>query len=157
MLPVRLFSISALISLAAACATGPLTYDDDLIVPGERVGEVEIGMPLDQLLALKGAPLRTAPIQGTAATTYQFDGLAVAADDEVYWIVVLDPRFRTADGISTGAEQIAARASFGRPDCVVSAPDTTLYDYGNVYFDVDNTTGKVRRLGVMDKTYHCQD
>lgn len=157
MSPARTFLLSAIAGLATACASGPLTYNDDLIVPGERVGEVEIGMPLDQLLALKGTPLRTAPIQGTAATTYQFEGLAVAADDEVYWIVVLDPRFRTIDGVSPGAQQIAARAAFGKPECVVSAPDTTLYDYGDVYFDVDNTTGKVRRLGVMDKTYHCKN
>lgn len=144
------------ICFLASCASRPLTYNDDMIVPGERVGEVEIGMPLDQLLALKGTPERTAPILGSAATTYEFDGLAVAADDEVYWIIVLDPRFRTLDGISTGAEQIAARAAFGKPECVISRPDVTLYDYGNVYFDVDNATGKVRRMGVMDKTYHCE-
>ena len=52
-----------------ACASTPLTLNDDRIVPGERVGDVEIGMPLDQLLALKGVPRQTIPIRGSAATT----------------------------------------------------------------------------------------
>ena len=50
---------------ASACATAPLTLDDDLVVPGERIGEVEIGMPLASLMALKGTPLTLPQIAET--------------------------------------------------------------------------------------------
>ena len=142
--------------MMTACASSPLTLNDNQIIPGERVGDVEIGMPLDQLLALKGVPKRTIPIAGTAATTYVFDGLTIAAHDEVYWIIVQDSRFRTSEGIAKGTEQIQARAAFGVPDCVVSKAQTTVYDYGDIYFNVDNSSGRVNMLGVMDKTKNCQ-
>lgn len=144
------------IALVAACATAPLTLNDDLVVPGERVGEVEIGMSLAQLLALKGVPRKTIPIEGTAATTYFFEGLTVAADDEVYWIIAKDRRFRTASGVAPGVEQIYARASFGKPNCVVSKGPQTVYDYGNFYFGIDNASGIVEHLGVQKRTHTCR-
>lgn len=155
MTPVKALAFAASLGALSACATTPLTLNDNQIVPGERVGDVEIGMPLNQLLALKGVPRKTIPIQGTAATTYVFDGLTVGAHDEVYWIIVQDSRFRTVEGISKGAEQITTRAVFGVPDCVVSKAESTTYDYGNIYFNVDNRTGRVERLGVMAKTQNC--
>lgn len=140
----------------AACVTGPLTLDDDLVVPGQRIGEVQIGMPLATLMAVKGNPITTQPIAGTEATTYTFrDGLTVGAHDEVYWIIAEDARFHTAAGVRPGVEQIFARASFGKPRCVESRGDTTVYDYGNIYFDVDNQAGKVRRLGVVGENRPC--
>lgn len=150
----------ALLALTAialtACVTRPLTLDDDLIVPGERIGEVQIGMPLATLLAVKGNPATTAPIAGTDATTYTFqDGLTVGAQDEVYWIIAEDARFHTSSGVRPGVEQIFARASFGKPRCVETRGETTLYDYGKVYFDVDNAQGKVKRLGVVGQNRPC--
>ena len=151
---------SALLALSTValtgCVTGPLTLDDNLVVPGKRIGEVQIGMPLATLLAVKGNPVTTAPISGTDATTYTFqDGLTVGAQDEVYWIIAEDARFHTSTGVSPGVEQIFARASFGKPRCVETRGETTLYDYGNIYFDVDNALGKVKRLGVVGQNRPC--
>ncbi len=150
-------ALLALVPLAmTACVTGPLTLDDNLVVPGERIGEVQIGMPLATLLAVKGNPVTTAPISGTDATTYTFDdGLTVGAQDEVYWIIAEDARFHTASGVRPGVEQIFARASFGKPRCVETRAEITIYDYGNIYFDVDNAQGKVKRLGVVGQNRPC--
>ncbi len=156
MTPIKTVALAAGLSALAACASTPLTLNDNRIVAGERVGDVEIGMPLDQLLALKGVPRQTIPIRGSAATTYVFDGLTVGAHDEVYWIIVQDRRFSTAEGIAKGSEQIATRATFGVPDCVVSKAETTVYDYGNIYFDVDNVSGRVELIGVMADTQNCE-
>jgi len=153
---MKVVALAAGLGTLTACASTPLTLNDNRIVPGERVGDVEIGMTLDQLLALKGVPRQTIPMRGSTATTYVFDGLTVGAHDEVYWIIVQDSRFRTAEGIAKGAEQIATRATFGVPDCVVSKTDTTVYDYGNIYFDVDNSSGRVSLIGVMNETKNCQ-
>ncbi len=152
----RVLLSAAATAALAACATAPLTLNDDLIVPGERMGEVQIGMPLSTLLALKGTPLSTMPIEDTEATTYTFDGLTVAAHDQVYWIIATDERFHTGNGVRPGVEQIFARASLGAPKCVVTKGAVTVYDYGNLYFDVENTTGKVRQLGVLKKTQTCK-
>lgn len=153
---VAILSVLATAFLAAGCATAPLTLNDNQIVRGERIGDVEIGMPLNSLLALKGTPRQTIPIKGTAATTYVFDGLTVGAHDEVYWIIAKDPRFRTASGISPGAEQIAARGSLGQPVCVASREATTIYDYGDLYFEVDDASGKVTVIGVQAETQTCK-
>jgi hypothetical protein len=147
---------SALIAaLATACATAPLTLNDDTIVAGERIGEIEIGMPLATLMALKGTPISTTPIRGSAATTYVFQGLTVGAHDKVYWIIATDQRFHTAAGVRPGAEQIFARAALGQPKCVANHDAFTTYDYGNIYFDVDNVSGKVTQVGVQKKTQTC--
>ena len=112
-------------------------------------------MPLATLIALKGTPISTVPISGTEATTYAFEGLTVAAHDQVYWIIATDPKFHTPGGVRPGVEQIFARASLGEPRCVVTREPVTIYDYGNIYFDVDNSTGKVRQVGVQKKTQTC--
>jgi hypothetical protein len=141
----------------SGCVTGPLTLDDDLVVPGQRIGEVQIGMPLASLLAVKGNPITTQPISGTEATTYTFpDGLTVGAHDEVYWIIAADARFHTSAGVRPGVEQIFARASFGKPRCVETRGETTIYDYGNIYFDVDNHIGRVSRVGVVGQSRPCE-
>jgi len=140
----------------AGCATAPPMLNDDMIIPGERIGEVELGMPLSSLLALKGAPRSTTPIKGTEATTYTFEGLTVAADDEVYWIIATDPRFRTPTGVAPGVEQIFARAAYGKPRCVVTKDIVTAYDYRNIYFEVDNVSGKVTQVGILKDTPTCR-
>lgn len=155
MRPAKPIAFLAAMLSAAACASAPLTLNDNIIVPGERVGDVELGMTLAQLLNLKGVPIKTVPIPGTAATTYFFDGLTVAADDKVYWIIAKNPRFRTIKGVTVGSEQIYARASFGQPECVVTRASSTSYDYGNLYFDVDNDTGRVTQLGIQENTQTC--
>ncbi len=148
------YSLAAL--LLAACATAPPNLNDDLDVRGKRIGEIEIGMPLATLLAVKGAPVRTAPIPSTDATTYTFpNGLTVGADDKVYWIITEDARFHTRDGVRPGAEQIFARATLGKPRCVENRPDTTMYDYGDIYFEVGNVDGRVKRVGVIAHNRPC--
>ncbi len=151
----RLLLALSTLALIGACASRPLTLNDNMVVPGERVGEVEIGMKLDQLIALKGLPRKTIPIQGTEATTYFFDGLTVAADDRVYWIIAKDNRFRTQAGVAPGVEQIYALAALGKPKCVVADGNLTIYDFGNLYFDIDNGSGLVRHIGVLKDTKTC--
>lgn len=150
----KLFAL-ALLALPA-CATAPPNLNDGMIVPGKRVGAVELGMPLASLLAIKGAPLRTAPIPNTTATTYTFqDGLTVGAEETVYWIITEDPAFRTDSGVAPGVEQIFARAQLGKPRCVETRTDTTMYDYGNVYFEAGNVDGHVKRIGVIAHERPC--
>ncbi len=152
----------ALCGLAAlilpACASSsprPLTLNDDLIVPGERIGDVEIGMPLAMLTALKGTPLKTVPMPASGAASYSYDGLTVAAHDTVYWIIADDPRFRSAAGVAPGMEQIHARSASGPPDCVLARGSETVYDYGDYYFTVANETGKVTQVGVRVAVDAC--
>ena len=153
---VRALLATATLLASGACASKPPNHNDNMIVPGERVGTVEIGMSLSALLAMQGAPTRTIPIPDTRATTYYFDGLMVAADEKVYWIIARDPKYRTAYGVSKGSEQIFARGTYGKPKCVVTRGDETVYDYDNIYFEVDNKTGKVKQIGIQKQTTTCK-
>ena len=151
-----LFAAAAVFTSACSSAPPPAgTYNDARIMRGDRVGQVTLGMPLSQLLRAKGTPLKTAPIEGTAATSYTFDGLTVGAHDEVYMIVATGERFTTATGVGPGVEQIFARAQFGPPDCVVTGGPLTKYDYGDIRFDVDNETGRVTQGVVREDTGTC--
>ena len=140
---VRKLSIVAGFAVLGACASAPPNLNDNQIVRGERVGEVELGMSLIELFAVMGTPRHTTPIEGTRATTYTYDGLIIAADENVYWIIARDPRYRTDIGVGTGAEQILAKG------------DETLYDYSDIYFGVDNKSGKVTKVGIMRDTQTC--
>ncbi|MEH6743506.1 hypothetical protein [Hyphomonas sp.] len=152
---VRKLSIGFALIVMGACASSPPDLNDNLIVRGDRVGDVELGMTLFQLFAARGAPRMTTPIPGTRATTYSYDGLVVAADDAVYWIIARDPRYRTEIGVGSGAEQILARGAYGKPKCVVTENDVTVYDYSDIYFEVDNKSGKVKEVGIMRDTQTC--
>lgn len=152
---IRAIPAIATILVCGACASAPPNLNDNIIVPGERVGNVELGMSLADLFNIKGAPKRTIPIAKTRATTYYFDGLIVAADDAVYWIVARDPRFHTVYGVAQGSEQIFARGTYGKPKCVVTRDDETVYDYDNIYFEVDNASGKVKQIGIQRQTRTC--
>lgn len=138
-----------------ACATKTPNFNDNMIIPGERVGDVELGMSLAELFAVKGAPHKTIPIAGTGATSYNYDGLTVGADDKVYWIIARDTRFRTPAGVAKGSEQIFARGVYGTPRCVVTRGNITVYDYNDVYFEVENETGKVSQIGIQKNTQTC--
>ena len=58
---------AAILMASAACASASPELNDNLIVPGERVGNVELGMTLAELFNRRGAPSRTIPIPGTAS------------------------------------------------------------------------------------------
>jgi len=140
---------------ASACASAPTDLNDNMIVPGERVGPVLIGMPVADLLAAAGTPRSTTLIENSAAATYHFDGFTVAAHDTVYWIIAESPIYHTAGGAGVGVEQIEARSAFGKPECVVTRGGFTLYDYKTIYVEVSNATGRVTRIGVQKKTGTC--
>ena len=136
---VRKLSIGFVLIVMGACASSPPDLNDNLIVRGDRVGDVELGMTLFELFAARGAPRITTPIPGTRATTYSYG----------------DPRYRTEIGVGSGAEQILARGAYGKPKCVVTENDVTVYDYSDIYFEVDNKSGKVKEVGIMRSTQTC--
>jgi hypothetical protein len=155
MTPLRLTPVLGALVLAA-CASTPPDLNDDLVVRGKRIGEIQIGMSLASLLAVQGRPVRTAPIPDTRATTYTFsNGLTVGADEKVYWIIADDSRFHTVEGIRPGADQIVARATLGKPRCVESRSETTMYDYGDIYFEAGNHDGRLMRVGVIAHDRPC--
>jgi len=156
MIKLRLILAAAALLMASACASTPPELNDGQIVHGKRIGVVELGMPLSSLLSVQGPPLRTAPIPNTAATTYTFgDGLTVGAEETVYWIITENERFRTDTGVGPGIEQIAARAALGKPKCVETRPEVTVYDYGDLYFESGNIDGRVKRVGVVARERPC--
>src|SRR5687768_7177462 len=90
--------------LLDACETAqptPVTQApifDNLIIPGQRIGPVSIGMTRAELLRVKGEPEETQRL--TDAMVYRWSGLRVTvADDnsQVYSVSVDDPAFKTRE------------------------------------------------------------
>lgn len=152
---------AALLGLALAATSGPAAaarskgQDDNLILPGKRVGEIYLRMPVADLLALMGAPESTRTFPDSDAAVYQFRGLQVTADDRVYWIVASGNGYQTEEGIGPGSEQIEVRSRLGKPKCAVTRGPDTIYDYGGLYLVMDSASGLVSHVGVRRGTSYC--
>lgn len=128
--------------LLSSCGSAPplpappkeLPPDDSLIVPGNRIGSVAIGMTSKQLLKAKGSP-SSSPMRYTDAANYSYDQLrySVVVDDatqQVWRIATSDGRYRTVEGVGVGQTELEMRADLGNPDQTKDmGNDTFLYCY----------------------------
>ncbi|HYM19220.1 MAG TPA: hypothetical protein VEU06_11695 [Micropepsaceae bacterium] len=105
----------AAILVVAACAIPALAQPRDaLIVPGERVGPIALGLSEADLLKVAGAPASTLH-QGNE-TVYSFGRVTVQIGTAgVDLITVDDPRFETADHLRLGLAVPVAISLLGQP------------------------------------------
>jgi hypothetical protein len=97
-----------------------LAQDDHRIVPWERIGAVQLGMPAAELMRNLGEPSQT--IIGsldTGVIIYHWgNDLHVFVKKEgeyVTQICALSPDYATAEGIRPGASETAIKAALGPP------------------------------------------
>jgi hypothetical protein len=103
--------------------------DDRLIVPGQRIGNVSLGMSLAQLYAARGAPKKTLTIP-SGDTQYVWDDVLVwvnAGAQTVSSAAALSPVYKTAEGIGVGSSDLEVRAKLGAPDCAPRRGSMLLY------------------------------
>lgn len=124
LLPALFFAIA----LAGPVGAAPA---DNLIVPGERVGPIALGMTEAQLNAAMGGP-GVVQHQGTVTVYAWGQVTAEIADNSpgVETITVNDPRFDTPGHVHVGLAATAAAAVLGQPDKKTSTQglDTSDYD-----------------------------
>jgi hypothetical protein len=132
--------LSALLMTIAV--SGPLmaapAASDNLIVPGERVGPIALGMTQAQLMAAMGGP--EVLHQGTV-TTYSWGQIAAEIGDNspgVDLITVNDPRFDTPGHVHVGLAAPAAMAVLGQPTKKTSTQGLDTFDYDGLTVLVRN-------------------
>jgi len=125
LLSALLMTIAVAVAVMAAPATS-----DNLIVPGERVGPIALGMTEAQLAAAMGGPGEVLH-QGTV-TTYSWGQVAAEIGDNspgVDLITVNDQRFDTPGHIHVGLAAPAVPVVMGQPNKKTSTQGLDTFDY----------------------------
>jgi hypothetical protein len=119
--------------MAAPAAT------DNLIVPGQRVGPIALGMTQAQLAAAMGSPGEV--LHQGSATTYSWGQVAAEIGDNspgVDLITVNDPRYDTPGHVHVGLAAPAVAAVLGQPDKKTSTQGLDTFDYDGLTVLVRN-------------------
>lgn len=125
--------------------------NDNLIIPGQRIGPIYLGMTAKDIYRTMGTPTASYP----SAELYFFGPLngehtRVQLDDGVVTqIATTNKRFHTTQNLTIGTPELAIRAMMGNPECVVPVHRATEDVYGSVGFDVHG--GVVTAIGVPNK------
>jgi hypothetical protein len=109
--------VAGTLTAAAQAQTG-----DHLIVPGERIGPISVGMTLNQALRAAGSPPVRSLFSNTDPTSGQIDfasGLGIAVrgpEQRVITICAQHPsKFRTRGGVAPGMSEVEIRTRLGPP------------------------------------------
>jgi hypothetical protein len=137
---MRSIALGFLLGLALA---GPVTAApaprDTLIVPGERVGPIALGMNPMELAGAVGTPPQT--LQQGKDTVFSWGDVTAQISDGatgVDVITVNDPRYETANHIRVGLASLAATAVLGQPAKRTSSPGLESLDYDGLSVVVRN-------------------
>jgi len=133
LLPALFLTLAILGPVMAAPAA------DNLIVPGERVGPIALGMTEAQLATAMGGP-SAVQHQGTI-TIYSWGQVTAEIADNspgVETITVNDPRFDTPGHVHVGLAATAAAAVLGQPDKKTSTLGLDTFDYDGLTVLVRN-------------------
>jgi hypothetical protein len=154
--PILLIAV-ALLALTTAAASAQ--SNDNLIVPNRRIGKVTIGMSVAQLYNVMGKPNKTDVFALQGESFYQFNDLdvGVANDDQLVGSVLTSSsKYKTAEGLGVGSENLELRAKGGEVCATQSglAPGEVYIAYKEILFITD-TQGKVRRVRVRRTGWRC--
>ena len=118
---------------AAPPAAAEIPIRDKIVIPGERVGPILLGMSLRKLVEVAGEPVSSTASHipsGRSALLYRYadpdaspDGVLlvmVREADQTVYSVQIDriEGFQTREGVRYGSSEALVRASFGKPQSV---------------------------------------
>jgi hypothetical protein len=116
--------VLAAIALAlAGCSAAPLEAPkaDNLIVPGQRIGQAALGMSAKALIDSLGAPRESTKLPERTVNEFR-DGITVVVRDSdlrVISIGTADAWYTTPEGIRAGSTELEVRAQLaGTPQVV---------------------------------------
>jgi hypothetical protein len=130
------FLMGLAVTGAAAAAPAPR---DTMIVPGERVGPITLGMTPTELASATGAAPQT--LQQGKDTIYSWGDIAAQISEGasgVDVIMINDPRYETSSHIRVGLASPAAVAVLGEPMKRTSSPGIEMLDYEGLTVMVRN-------------------
>jgi hypothetical protein len=153
---VPLALAAALVALSAAASA---QSDDHTIIPGERVGPVQLGMSADEVVGHWGRPEEIEPDKN-GGTFYRYASrgiLVVLSDDakpEVSLIVVTDKSYATDKGVRVGSASSEVVSAHGKQDDERGETDRThLMAYRNLglVFRVENASDLVEGILILSR------
>lgn len=163
-----------LVLILAVPAVAQLTADDNLIIPGQRIGPAAIGMTLQQAYSIFGDPSQQqrmrdgiiyswgGPPEGVEYRSGFGLGLFISnGRGMVRWVSTNNPRYQTPDGVGVGATGMRVRAILGAPtrDEILRPPngvspgaipslETMWYGRRELAIVVNLSTGRVQTVTV---------
>lgn len=148
----RLRSVTLCLALIVAFPSAGATSPDAwLIVPGQSLGVLRLGLPVQALFQTPGwgKPDRT---HVAGSLTYMFyDRYRVvvgARDDVVVLLMTTNDRFRTERGLAVGHPVSAASAAYGQP--AAQGGDDRVLWFDTIGLLVIAGGGVIVRIGVFD-------
>lgn len=126
------------LALTGAAVAAPAPRDT-IIVPGERVGPIALGMTPVELAGAAGAAPQA--LQQGKDTIYSWGDVAAQISDGapgVDVITVNDPRYETANHVRVGLASLAATAVLGQPAKRTGSPGLETLDYEGLSVVVRN-------------------
>ena len=137
---MRSILLGFLIGLAFAAPTAAAPAPrDTMIVPGERVGPIALGMTAMELAGAAGTPPQT--LQQGRDAIYSWGDIAAQISEGapgVDVITVNDPRYETANHIRVGLASLAATVVLGQPAKRSGSPGLETLDYEGLSVVVRN-------------------
>ena len=128
-----------------------LVVDDNLVVPGQRIGPVFLGMTEQQLYKKLGEPDQTMTASGTVNYTYPTLQVCVDAVSHRVWeIDAHTSKYSTAEGITIQSSGLAVRARLIERYSIRSLPGVTFQDYPSGLTLTLNGDGNVHTLSVWN-------
>lgn len=155
-----------LAGVLGACAGGGARQDplpapplqpvfDSLIVPGQRVGPVSLGMSGAQLLQAVGSPTRSNHIGDVTAVSFS-NGISANvrdSDNRVTTASTSDERYSTPGGVHSGISEFEVRTRLGSPAGVLDDATTDRYlCYPGMWFGITRGTNRVNMITVTAGT-----
>lgn len=124
--------VALLLCPALPPSAGAQGQNDHLIVPGQRVGPVYVGMTAAALYQAMGDPQSTDRMVDPMRVIYHWSSIVVemsvpgasapafgfrnrTSDSVVMYVSAVDPTFATRDGVAVGASELSAEARLGSP------------------------------------------
>lgn len=140
--------------LSPAERTSLLAVKDTVIMPGQRIGPVFIGMTEAELYDHLGSPAQTVHGDDSSRVDYDWSDIGVGVNTRKHVVVSVyatGTRYATAGGVTVGTTELELMARLGAPSATAQADfDVTHYCFGKG-LQVWTRLGKVTRLTVARK------
>jgi len=126
-----------------------MAINDNTIVPGDRIGQVFLGMTEDQLYKRLGEPSKTQTSSGNVDYVYPSLNVNVDAITHKVWeIDTQDPAYSTVEGISIGSSGLALRTKIREQYTERSLATFSYNDYPSGLTVTLNSLGDVAGISV---------
>jgi hypothetical protein len=135
--------------------------EDHLIVPGQRIGPIYLGMTRSQLLQELGVPKEThmSSKDSKQLTNYTYEvGLTVTVDDSggtVCGLNTTSSAYMTKEGVGDGASDLEAKVKLGSPTTTKQGWDgyagRTKLEYLGIGMSLIEERGTVSRIEIYSQ------